>query len=81
MMVIVPEKLTKEMIAATDSFCWTKDTKEVRVQAMWDAMLKAGGQVNTADKNSVYALGQKIGRQELQDNIKEILNINECICD
>lgn len=80
-MIIVPKKLTKEMIEATRGFCWTSESEAERVQMMWDAMLKAGNQVNMADKNSVYALGHKFGRQELQDNIKEVLNINECNCD
>ena len=80
-MVIVPEKLTKEMIEAAIGFCWTNDEKGIVVQAMWDAMLEAGEQVNIAEKNAVYKLGFKYGREELQDNIKELLNINECKCE
>tara|TARA_R110000822_G_scaffold84867_3_gene199053 strand:- start:30018 stop:30281 length:264 start_codon:yes stop_codon:yes gene_type:complete len=80
-MVIVPEKLTKEMIDATRGFCWIHGSKDANetVQAMWEAMLKAGKQVNLAEKNAVFRLGLRNGKEELQEELQELLGIQKLI--
>ena len=82
-MVIVPEKLTKEMIEATRGFCWSHGSKDANetVQAMWDAMLKAGEQVNIADKSAVFKLGWRNGREELQEELHQLLGIDKLIAE
>ena len=79
-MVIVPEKVTTDMIEATRGICWTPETESEKVQLLWDRMILAAGAVITSDKNAVFALGKKAGREEVQEGIKELLNIKECFC-
>ena len=73
--------LTDKMIEATRGFCWTSETEAERVQRMWDAMLQACDAVSLREKNSVFKLGVKIGREDIQRGLIELLEIKECFCD
>ena len=82
-MVIVPKKLTKEMIEATSGFCWMSndDNRDETIQAMWDAMLKAGEQLALKEQGSVFKLGWRYGREEYQEELQELLGIHKLIDD
>ena len=80
-MVIVPKTVTKDMVESTRGICWTKETEAERVQILWDRMVEASGAVSLADKNAVFKLGVKAGREEVQEGIKTLLYIKECYCD
>lgn len=78
-MIVVRRKLTKRMIEAADEFYWTSSSREKRIQLMWDAMLEASDHTDIKDKQyKLFEMGKREGREEIQNKLKELLNITDC---
>lgn len=79
--VIVPKEVNKAMLEAARGIYWSSETEAEKVQLLWNRMIAASGDVVLADKNAVFNLGKRSGIEEVQESIKNALNIKECFCD